>query len=190
MCCSCFDVRKYHDGHVERCFMCLPVKFGTYAWGLIFWILVIQGITMAVLNELTYLAVIGSIYVSWPLITFLIMCCHNSMFNVKHFALAYKCFTYLNSTILVLFMIYLILSVTPFALPYVIQISTNPVTTGIQASHFTHELLLSTPITIMVNIHLNKVVQTYASEHIARLNGKIKEEEPQNHDDDFKRAPE
>ena len=110
MYCNC---DKSNDGDVDRCCFFFPVKCGTYALGLVLCMLVIEFISLAVFNyQAKKFAVIGLVYVSLPLITFLIMCLHNSISNVAHFALAYKCFAFLNSIVLSFLMIYAILSAT------------------------------------------------------------------------------
>ena len=103
-------------------------------------------------------AVIGLLYVGWPTITFLQMCRHDDTDARTHFTKAYKCFTYTNTILILVFCVIAVI----YGVLMVLEAKINIAIT-LFISSFIYAV-----IGIGLNIHFYRVVQTFNSrgEHI------------------------
>ena len=155
-----------HEGHTEHCCLCIPTNVGAHILGffatlstimsIVSAIGLLTGSTDAAGNPVSPAAsvspLISSLLTGYPAVMFLLMVKHNHEDSRKHYAKAYKIMVQITNVLLVLVAIFVLaLSLWGF-------IGTGSVVvlgTGIVS-------LLGFAFAIFLNVHFNRVVQTYA----------------------------
>ena len=152
--------KEVHEGHTERCCLCIPINVGVHIIGILQLIAVLGGCyslySAIVLGFWVTIvqAVIGLMLVAYPSFFFVKMLIGNNEDTRKHYAAAFKLTTqimnalYIIAAILdVIYTIYLMIALGTFILDVLIALL---VVLGIIA------------IAIFLLLHYNRVINSYA----------------------------
>ena len=147
-----------HEGHTEHCCFCIPTNVGAHIIGFLVTLSAFMNVFSAIsafaLSPTAAIApIVATLLVAYPAVYFLLMLKHNDENSRKHFASAYKVFAMIANVLIFLGALFVLaLSIWGF-------IGTGYV--PVLISGIVSVLMLT--LAIFINVHYNRVVQTYAA---------------------------